>query len=101
MERFKNYLPYFAGVCISLIFGLSFIFIKNAFDIMEPVQILAYRFAVAALVLTGLRALGIIKINLKGKNIRGLLLLTLFQPVSYFIFETLGLRFASSSESWL
>jgi len=44
---------------------------------------------------------GGIKINLKGKKIKNLLILGLMQPIVYFIFETYGIQFSSSSQAGL
>lgn len=81
------------------IFGFSFLFTKNSLELMSPVQVLAYRFAMAAFLLTLLKATGVLKINLKGKNLKGILILALTQPVAYFIFETNGINMTSSSEA--
>lgn len=94
-----KYLPYIAGLVNSLIFGFSFMFTKGALDILEPIQLLAFRFTMAAIVLTMLQITGIIKINFKGKNLKPLFLLAFFQPVLYFICEVLGVKLTSSSEA--
>ncbi|WP_425446410.1 DMT family transporter [Dethiothermospora halolimnae] len=95
----KKYLPIIAGIIYSTIFGFSFMFTKKSLDLVEPFHLLGFRFMMAATVLTILQLIGIIKINFKGKRIHILLLLGLFQPVSYFIFETLGIKMTSSSEA--
>lgn len=99
MKKLKEYLPYLAGILVSTIFGFSFMFTKNSLEIMSPLQILAYRFTVAAVLLSILKITGIIKINLKGKRAGSLLILALVQPITYFIFETVGVKLTSSSEA--
>jgi drug/metabolite transporter (DMT)-like permease len=47
--------------------------------------------------MSALIGLKIIKVNYKGKNIKGLLLLGIMEPIIYFIFETYGIKFSSSS----
>jgi drug/metabolite transporter (DMT)-like permease len=94
-----KWLPVFAGVAVSVFFGLSFIFTRDALDVLAPVQLLGFRFAMAALALTLLRVAGVVKVNLRGKKIRSLLLVALFQPVLYFIFETTGVKLTSASEA--
>ncbi|MGP1458599.1 MAG: DMT family transporter [Treponema sp.] len=42
---------------------------------------------------------GLIKINVKGKDIRPLIPLAVFNPVIYFFGETFGIRFTSAAES--
>jgi drug/metabolite transporter (DMT)-like permease len=88
-----------AGVAVSVFFGLSFIFTRDALDTLAPVQLLGFRFAVAALVMTLLRVAGLIRVHLRGKNIKSLLVVALFQPVLYFIFETTGVKLTSASEA--
>ena len=89
----------FAGIGVSTIFGLSFLFSRAALEQIHPFQLLAYRFLTAAILMQVLKAFKLIKINLKGKNIKSLLVLSLVQPVLYFIFEAYGLKLATSSEA--
>ncbi|RKD29078.1 DMT family transporter [Thermohalobacter berrensis] len=95
----EEYLPMLAGLTVSIIFGFSFLFTKEGLDVLKPFQLLAFRFTFATLLLTILRIFGIIKINYKGKRIKILLFLALFQPVLYFIFEVTGVNMTSSSEA--
>ena len=99
MKKYEAYLPYFAGLIMALIFGLSFMFTKQALEALPTTLLLSYRFALAALVLTILWLLGLIKLNYKNKPLKELLLLTLFQPIAYFVFETTGVMLTSSSEA--
>ena len=92
-------LPYIAGLLVAAIFGLSFLFTKNALDRLDPLSVLAFRFALAAVLLSLFALFGIIKIDLKGKPIKGLLVLTIFQPLLYFPFEILGVQLTSSAET--
>lgn len=82
-----------------VLFGLSFIFIRMCVTTVSVFTLLSWRSLFAFAVMTVCALLGIVKIDLKGKNLRPLLLLSLFQPVSYFIFETLGVRLTTASES--
>ena len=93
----KKILPYLAGTGIALTWGLSFIFTKGALDTLLPLHLLGLRFATAAATLGLLRLLGLIKINLKTADYLKLLPLSLFQPVLYFSFETLGIMLTSAS----
>lgn len=95
----RRILPYLAGIVFSTIFGFSFMFTKTALNEVEPFHLLGFRFAFSAIILTILQVLGIIKINFKGKKLNILLLLSFFQPVTYFICETIGVKMTSSSEA--
>lgn len=99
MKNIKSKLPILSGIIYSSIFGFSFMFTKKGLNVLEPMQLLGFRFAAAALLLSLLKFLGFISVNIKGKRIHLLLLLALFQPVAYFVFEVLGVKLTSSSEA--
>lgn len=92
-------LPVIAGIGMAVIWGFSFLFTKQTLDHTFPLQLLGFRFGVAAMFLTLLKATGLIRIELKGKRITSLLLLALFQPGLYFIGETWGVKWTSASEA--
>jgi len=91
--------PYLAGVGFATIFGFSFLFAKEALDYVDPLRLLAFRFALAAVVVTALTLCGVVKVKLRGKDLRPLLRVALLQPVAYFVTETVGLRFVTSSQA--
>lgn len=95
----KKYLPYLAGVTMSLIFGFSFLFSKAALETLSTFELLFFRFTTATITMTILILLGIIKVNLKGKNLKPLILVAFWQPIIYFIMETKGLQYTTSSEA--
>lgn len=92
-------LPYLAISATAMIFGFSFLFTKNILDHLGVFQLLGYRFLLAALVLTLLRMLGVLQIRIPRENVRGLLAVALFQPLLYFVFETLGVHLTNASQS--
>jgi drug/metabolite transporter (DMT)-like permease len=95
----EKYLPILAGLSTATIFGFSFLFTKEALELIDPFHLLGFRFAFAFIFLSVLKFVGLIDVDFKGKRINLLLLLSLFQPVTYFIFETLGVSLTSSSEA--
>lgn len=97
----ERFLPMLSAVICSVIFGLSFLFAKIGLKTMSPIELVAYRFLIASLILTILKFLKIIKINLKGKNLRLVVLTAIFQPVLYFLFEINGINLSTTSESGL
>ena len=99
MLKLRRYFPYLAGLIFSSVFGFSFLFTKEALEIISPFHLLAFRFTLAFFGLSLLRITGIINIDLRGKNIKKLLLLALFQPGIYFICETTGILYTTSSEA--
>ncbi|MFW5736686.1 MAG: DMT family transporter [Halanaerobium sp.] len=99
MLKLRKYFPYFAGLIFSSIFGFSFLFTKEGLELMTPFHLLGFRFAIAFFCLSILRITGIININLRGKNLKKLFILALFQPGVYFICETTGMLYTTSSEA--
>lgn len=88
-----------AAAVSNTIFGLSFLFSKTALNVAHPLIILSVRFAVAFIFMSLLIVFRIIKVNYKGKNLKGLFFMALAQPFFYFIFEIYGIKFTSSSIS--
>lgn len=79
------------------IFGLSFLFSKMALNVTEPAILLCVRFSVTFLVLNLLALLGVLKLELKGKNLLGPILVGIIQPVLYFLFENYGLKYTTTA----
>ncbi|MGB9678939.1 MAG: DMT family transporter [Thermoanaerobacteraceae bacterium] len=101
MKDTKSLYPYLAGIGMASIFGFSFLFTSMGLDIVPPMELIAYRFLIAATLITLLWLFGLIKLNYKGKNMWPLFFLSLSEPVIYFIFETYGVKYTSSSLSGL
>ena len=96
----KKYLkPMLAAVGVYTLWGFSFLASKLAQSAASPLVVLMYRFDIAALVMALPWILGRRKVRLKGKNVKGLLLLGLCEPVIYFIGEQYGLKFTNSAFS--
>ncbi len=86
-----------AGVSVSLIFGFSFLFTKNALDHLNPLTFLSYRFFVASVLFVALKFFGLVRFE--RKSYRKLWRLIVFQPILYFLFETMGVARINSSEA--
>lgn len=84
---------------MAFIWGFSFLFTKGALDYTSPLQILGFRFGVAALILTLLKIFRALPINFQGKSWLALLPLSFFQPGLYFVGETWGVKWTSASEA--
>lgn len=91
--------PYLAGVSFATIFGFSFMFTKNALDLVDPIRLIGFRFTLAALVISLLALAGVIKLSFRGKDMRPLVWVALLQPIAYFLFETMGISRTSSSQA--
>ena len=88
-----------AAALSAVVFGFSFLFTKTALDNLDMFQLLGSRFFVAAVFMLVLRVTKRIKVEITAAKVRGLLLVVLFQPILYFIFETIGVDRTSASES--
>lgn len=91
--------PSLAAMIVAVIFGISFIFTKEALLYLEPFQLLGLRFALAALSLSLLAGARVIQLTIRMKHIPGLLKVAIWQPVLYFICETYGIKLTTASES--
>ena len=80
-----------------IIFGFSFMSTKIALGVSSPLTVIANRYMVATASLTIVMATGRFKLSLKGKSMHKVLLMSLFQPVLYFIFESYGIDMTTSS----
>lgn len=85
-----------AGVAYS-IFGLSYLFSKMAMEVAEPLILLCIRFLVTFLTLNLLIVFRVMKLNLKGKNLMGPILVGILQPVLYFLLENYGLKYTTTA----
>lgn len=89
------------------IFGLSFLFSKLALQLTIPSVLIAVRFTAAFAVLNAIVLVGknvkkadgtpLIAFSLRGKPLRDVLLMALFQPVIYFMAENYGILYTSSA----
>ena len=99
MTKSKPKLAILAAFGVYTIWGFTFMASKVAQGYVTPFILLAYRFDVAALVLAIPFVVGLKKLNLRGRNIKALLLLGLMEPCIYFIGEQYGIRLTNSAFS--
>ena len=87
-----------AALMAQFIFGFSFMFTKIALKYASPLTVIADRYIVAFLTLTIVMIFR--KVNIRfSKNILKLLLMSIFQPVLYFLFESYGIEMTTSGFS--
>lgn len=87
------------SILCSILFGLSFLFTKQVTDKNSVLTLLGWRFLVAALVLTILVVLKVLKVDFRKKDIVKLMKLIFLYPIIYFISETIGVTRTTSSEA--
>ena len=100
-----------AVIAGNTIFGFSFIFSKMALQITLPSVLIAVRFVAAFIALNLIVVFGrmikvpdgqggrkpLVQFSLRGKPLRNILLLALFQPILYFLCESYGIVFTSAA----
>lgn len=85
-------------VC-ALSWGFSYLGVSVALKSLDPMQLLALRWTVSTVLFLILAAFGIVKISYKGKDVKMVLLVGILQPCIYATFETLGIKYTTTSES--
>ncbi|NLN96432.1 MAG: DMT family transporter [Bacteroidales bacterium] len=95
----KNIAAYFGLSVMTLITGLSFIFVKIGLRYTDPYSLLAHRFTIAFLGIIALKLAGLIKIQeIKPRDRIAILGIALFYPILFFGFQVLGLQYSTASE---
>ena len=85
---------------VSIGWGISFLSLAVLLEAMEPMQVLATRWGITAVLFLILIACGKVRIRLRGKsNLLFLFLTGLFEPCAYSILETYGIKLTSASTS--
>lgn len=92
----KSLLAYIAITVKSIIYGLSILFTSRLLKNEGIFDVLALRFLVSLIFLQILKLFKVIKVNFKGKNLKAVFLLVIFEPIGYFIFETIGISYTST-----
>lgn len=87
-----------AALAAQVIFGFSFMFTKMSMQYASPMTVIADRYIVAFGGLTAVMLLTRTKIRFV-KNIWKLIVMSIFQPVLYFVFESYGIEMTTSAFS--
>ena len=81
------------------IFGLSYVFTKQATNVASAFAFLGWRFLIAAVFMSLCVAVGLIRVNFQGRKLRPLFIVALCNPAIYYIGETVGIGNTTASES--
>lgn len=81
------------------LYGLSYIFTKQAIQAASAFALLGWRFLLGAIVISLCVSLGFVNVNFKGKSLKPILHVALFSPCIYYIAETIGIDLTTASES--
>lgn len=90
---------YIAVTGQALIVGFSFLFVKIALRSADPLSLLAHRFTLAAVGIFVYSLLNPNKIRVGLSDWRSIAPYSIVYPISFFLFQTLGLQMISSSEA--
>ena len=82
---------------MTILFGLSFIATKQALQGLGIFQVIFCRHVLALIFLTLILGRERHRLYIPRKDLKHFLLLTLVEPVGYFIFETIGVRYSTPS----
>ncbi|GEM_PF-537843 len=96
----KKQLPFLAALTSSTIFSFVFFFIIKASSAIgnDPFRLLAFRLSIAAIIMTLLWKLGVLKMNFRGKKWGILALSGLMSPILNFSIETIGVQTIPTSQ---
>ncbi|MCI5688853.1 MAG: DMT family transporter [Emergencia sp.] len=95
----KKWFVYALVPLCALMWGLSYLGTSVTLKHLEIMELLALRWTVSALLFLVLIALRVVKVKFKGKNVKLVVLVGILQPCIYATFETLGVKYTSTSES--
>ena len=99
MKTKNFYKAILAAAAVYTLWGFSFLASAVGQRVASPFVLLSYRFDIALLILLVPLVLGKAKLCLRGKNLKMLLLLGLFEPCIYFIGEQYGLKYTNAAFS--
>lgn len=93
----KDYLAFGSALGAAFFWSFSFIWFKIAYQGYNPVTVVIFRLAISALLMSVI-ALGMKKLQkISRKDFRFFVLMSFFEPFLYFIGESYGLKYISST----
>jgi len=88
---------YTAALLASLFWGASFVWYKQAFHAFDAISIIFFRLVIAAVLMLITSQFIYKKEKIHKEDIKIFLLLSFLQPFCYFIFESYGMKYVSST----
>lgn len=96
----EKQLPHIGLVLMTIIIGLSFIFVKIGLRYVSAIDLLAFRFTAGTISIGILWMLGFLKFSsFSWSKAKSLLLLSLFYPLLFFAFQTFGMEYSTANEA--
>lgn len=97
MKQSQTTWAYILTILKTIIYGTSILFTGNLLRSTSVMDVLSLRFLLSAIVFLLLAATKVVHVNFRGKTIKYLLATAIFEPLLYFIFETAGLQYTTTS----
>ena len=98
-KKDSRIISYLLFIFVALVWGLSFLVTKEALASLAATEVLAVRWGISMVFFLIAALTGIVKVNYRGKKLKGLLFLVLCQPCTYAIFECIGVDKTTATES--
>lgn len=90
---------YAAALIYACIIGFSFLFVTIALESANPLDLLAHRFTIAFAAATLILAVKRPSFSIRWSDLLKIMPLALLYPTGFFVFQTFGLVFTTSSEA--
>jgi len=97
MKSHQTILAYVLTILKTIIYGTSILFTGTLLRTTSVMDVLSIRFLISAFAFLLLAVTKIIRINFRGKTVKYLLATAIFEPLLYFLFETAGLQYTTTS----
>jgi drug/metabolite transporter (DMT)-like permease len=92
----RTAVAYLGMTVMTIIVGLSFIFVKVGLKRADAYDLLAHRFSAAFIVVVALHLCGVVRYKPKSlQEWRQILLVAVLYPVLFFLFQTFGMEYSS------
>ena len=89
-DNYKRFIVYVYAILATLFWGYSFVWFKQANVVYKPISIVVLRLLIAAVVLTLFMTFSKQHQKLKQGDWKYFLVLAVFEPFCYFLFESFG-----------
>ncbi|MFD3271234.1 DMT family transporter [Paenibacillus dendritiformis] len=90
---------YAAALIYACIIGFSFLFVTIALESADPLDVLAHRFTIAFAAATLILAVKRPSFSIRWSDLLKIMPLALLYPTGFFVFQTFGLVYTTSSEA--
>jgi drug/metabolite transporter (DMT)-like permease len=93
----KKWMVYLAVILAMIFWALSFVWVKEVYAVYGPLTTVLFRLVIASLLLMAFAILTGKMVKIERKDLAAFILLSLFEPFLYFMGESYGLLYVSST----